>query len=58
MNHTASRVAAGDAVHERARFLDGSRGDHVSMLWLAILTPSAAAAAVICLVYALTSAHQ
>jgi hypothetical protein len=29
-----------------------------AMLWLAILTPGAAAAAVVCLVYAFTSSHH
>jgi hypothetical protein len=28
------------------------------MLWLAILTPGAAAAALVCLVYALTGSHH
>jgi hypothetical protein len=29
-----------------------------AMLWLAILTPSAVAAALVCLVYALTGSHH
>ena len=40
------------------RFAGCREGDHVHVLWLAILTPGAAAAAVICLIYALTSPHH
>jgi hypothetical protein len=39
-------------------FLHRSAGDDRHMLWLAILTPSAAAAALVCLFYALTGSHR
>jgi hypothetical protein len=44
-------------LHSRA-FLRCGTGDHEGVLWLAILTPTAAAAAVVCLVIALTGQHH